>query len=86
MMLMAQTFGQDMEVRKAAKQMELLWRGAKSFGDSADIFTANFPTGCAPEAPCMFPCTAVEEVTMFPVDTPLSPILTSCTLVLQSNT
>ncbi|KAL3141201.1 hypothetical protein ABBQ38_003541 [Trebouxia sp. C0009 RCD-2024] len=36
---------QDMEVRKAAKQMEVLWRGAKSFGDSADVFTANFPTG-----------------------------------------
>lgn len=36
---------QDMEVRKAAKQMEVLWRGTKSFGDSADVFTANFPTG-----------------------------------------
>ena len=36
---------QDMEVRKAAKQMEVLWRGAKSFEDSADVFTANFPTG-----------------------------------------
>ena len=41
---------QDMEVRKAAKQMEVLWRGAKSFGDSADVFTANFPTGCILQA------------------------------------
>ena len=32
-------------MRKGAKQMEVLWRGAKSFGDSADVFTANFPTG-----------------------------------------
>jgi len=32
-------------VRKPAKQMEMLWRGAKSFGDSADVFTSNFPTG-----------------------------------------
>ncbi len=34
-----------MDVRKPAKQMEMLWRGAKSFGDSADVFTSNFPTG-----------------------------------------
>ena len=38
-------FMKDMEVRKGAKQMEVLWRGAQSFGDSADVFTANFPTG-----------------------------------------
>ncbi|DBB01101.1 hypothetical protein WJX77_006941 [Trebouxia sp. C0004] len=36
---------QDMDVRKPAKQMEMLWRGAKSFGDTADVFTSNFPTG-----------------------------------------
>lgn len=36
---------QDMDVRKQAKQMEMLWRGAKSFGDTADVFTSNFPTG-----------------------------------------
>ena len=34
-----------MDKRKAAKQMEMLWRGAESFGDQADVFTANFPTG-----------------------------------------
>ena len=32
-------------MRKPAKQMEMLWRGAKSFGDTADVFTSNFPTG-----------------------------------------
>ncbi|KAL0029171.1 hypothetical protein WJX79_000097 [Trebouxia sp. C0005] len=36
---------QDMDLRKPAKQMEMLWRGAKSFGDTADVFTSNFPTG-----------------------------------------
>lgn len=55
MTVMCVRFGQDMEVRKAAKQMEVLWRGAQSFGDSADVFTANFPTGCTPDAPACIP-------------------------------
>lgn len=63
---MAVRFEQDMEVRKAAKQMEVLWRGAKSFGDSADVFTANFPTGCAPTASCMYPWTALKEASILP--------------------
>ena len=42
-----------MDVRKPAKQMEMLWRGAQSFGDSADVFTSNFPTGaCCAELRC----------------------------------
>ncbi len=41
-----------MDVRKPAKQMEMLWRGAKSFGDTADVFTSNFPTGACLLCPC----------------------------------
>ena len=46
-----------MTVRKPKKQLEVLWRGAKSFGNSADVFTHNFPTGmlayyCVFQAPC----------------------------------
>ena len=36
---------QDMDVRKKAKQMELVWRGSQSYGDTAEIFTGNFPSG-----------------------------------------
>ena len=36
---------QDLELRKKAKQLEFLWRGAKSFGKDADVFTGSFPTG-----------------------------------------
>lgn len=36
---------QDMERRKGRKEMELLWRGAASFGSSADVFTGNFASG-----------------------------------------
>ena len=28
----------------------MVWRGAKSFGDQADIFTGNFPDGQLPSA------------------------------------
>ena len=34
-----------MTVRKPKKQLQVWGRGAKSFGDSADVFTHNFPTG-----------------------------------------
>ncbi|KAK9810259.1 hypothetical protein WJX72_007477 [[Myrmecia] bisecta] len=36
---------QDMDIRKPKKQMELLWRGAESYGEDADIFTGNFWSG-----------------------------------------
>lgn len=36
---------QDMARRKKRKEMELLWRGAASFGSDADVFTGNFASG-----------------------------------------
>ena len=36
---------QDMDKRKKLKQMEVLWRGAESYGADADVFTGNFPSG-----------------------------------------
>jgi hypothetical protein len=36
---------QDMAWRKKRREMELLWRGAASFGTDADIFTGNFASG-----------------------------------------
>lgn len=36
---------QDRALRRESKQLELLWRGAKSYGSSADVFTGNFPNG-----------------------------------------
>lgn len=36
---------QDMARRKPRKELELVWRGAKSFGAEADIFMGNFPDG-----------------------------------------
>lgn len=34
-----------MKVRAAARQMEVLWRGAASFGAAADVLTGNFLSG-----------------------------------------
>lgn len=36
---------QDLERRKKTKELEMLWRGAKSFGKEADVFLGTFPTG-----------------------------------------
>eukprot|EP00208_Stichococcus_sp_RCC1054_P002016 CAMPEP_0206142692 /NCGR_PEP_ID=MMETSP1473-20131121/17914_1 /ASSEMBLY_ACC=CAM_ASM_001109 /TAXON_ID=1461547 /ORGANISM="Stichococcus sp, Strain RCC1054" /LENGTH=1182 /DNA_ID=CAMNT_0053537795 /DNA_START=217 /DNA_END=3765 /DNA_ORIENTATION=+ len=36
---------QDMKRRKERKEMEMLWRGAASFGDAADVLTGNFASG-----------------------------------------
>ncbi|KAK9842267.1 hypothetical protein WJX81_003590 [Elliptochloris bilobata] len=36
---------QDMAKRRERKEFEILWRGAQSFGDAADVFTSNWPTG-----------------------------------------
>ena len=36
---------QDLERRKQTKELEMLWRGAKSFGKEADVFLGTFPTG-----------------------------------------
>jgi len=43
--LRAQNHMQDMAVRGTKKQYELLWRGAKSYGSSADVITGNFASG-----------------------------------------
>ena len=46
-----QSVRQDLALRKKQKELEMVWRGAKSFGDQADIFTGNFPDGAwLPEA------------------------------------
>ena len=37
--------GQDMDVRKRKRQLELLWRGSESLGSAADLFTGNFASG-----------------------------------------
>ena len=34
-----------MAKRRERKEFEMLWRGARSFGDAADVFTSNWPTG-----------------------------------------
>ncbi|KAL6744840.1 hypothetical protein V8C86DRAFT_268715 [Haematococcus lacustris] len=36
---------QDMDIRRAQHAMELVWRGAASYGRCADIFTHNYPSG-----------------------------------------
>lgn len=36
---------QDMAIRGPKKQFEMVWRGAKSYGSSADILTGNFASG-----------------------------------------
>lgn len=36
---------QDMELRKARRSLELVWRGAASYGQCADVFTHNYFTG-----------------------------------------
>jgi len=36
---------QDMALRGKKKQFEVLWRGAKSYGSSADVLTGNFASG-----------------------------------------
>jgi len=36
---------QDMDVRRRKKQLELLWRGSESLGDTAELFTGNFASG-----------------------------------------
>ncbi|BDA45668.1 Lysosomal alpha-mannosidase [Coccomyxa sp. Obi] len=41
----ARTDYQDRAQRAPEKKLELIWRGAKSFGSSADVFTGNFPMG-----------------------------------------
>ncbi|KAK9903926.1 hypothetical protein WJX75_000663 [Coccomyxa subellipsoidea] len=41
----ARTDYQDRQLRSNTKDLELLWRGAKSYGSSADVFTGNFPFG-----------------------------------------
>jgi hypothetical protein len=36
---------QDMELRAARQQLEFVWRGSRSFGADADVFTGNFASG-----------------------------------------
>ena len=37
-----------MAIRGPKKQFEMVWRGAKSYGSSADVLTGNFASGMAP--------------------------------------
>lgn len=34
-----------MALRKAARAMEVVWRGSASWGAASDIFTHNYPSG-----------------------------------------
>ena len=36
---------QDMAVRTQSKALELVWRGAASWGAAGDVWTSNYPTG-----------------------------------------
>ena len=36
---------QDMQIRKSKKQMEMVWRGAESYGNDADVLACNIPSG-----------------------------------------
>ena len=48
---------QDMAKRRERKEFEMLWRGARSFGDAADVFTSNWPSGKSrPQAPLAGSC------------------------------
>ena len=49
---------QDMKRRKKRKEMELLWRGAASFGTDADVFTGNFASGGSLGERCDHACSA----------------------------
>ena len=42
---------QDLERRKKTKELEMLWRGAKSFGKEADVFLGTFPSGMCRDSP-----------------------------------
>ncbi len=37
-----------MAIRGPKKQFEMVWRGAKSYGSSADVLTGNFASGTVP--------------------------------------
>ncbi|XP_039823248.1 probable alpha-mannosidase At5g13980 isoform X5 [Panicum virgatum] len=39
---------QDRDTRKGTKELEVVWRGSKSFGSSADIFAGIFPQNYEP--------------------------------------
>nr|CAB3491648.1 unnamed protein product [Digitaria exilis] len=39
---------QDRDTRKGTKELEVVWRGSKSFGSSADIFAGIFPKNYEP--------------------------------------
>ena len=58
---------QDMELRRKSKQLELLWRGAQSYGAEADVFTGNFADGVCWELCCNESC----MLAMASMDAPL---------------
>lgn len=63
---------QDMFRRsnKSVKALELLWRGAKSYGASADVFTGNFASGARMPLLCWAPaCNNLRQDSAFPVFT-----------------
>ena len=39
---------QDIELRKKGRQLEFMWRGTKSYGKWADIWSYAFPSGTRP--------------------------------------
>ena len=41
-----------MAARREPKEFELLWRGAKSYGSSADVLAGNFASGGPSPAQC----------------------------------
>jgi hypothetical protein len=44
---------QDMAVRSERQQLELVWRGAASYGPCADVWVHNYPTGlCLYQSVC----------------------------------
>ena len=61
---------QDMKRRKKRKEMELLWRGAASFGTDADVFTGNFASGGSLGNDATMP--VVQPSTTTPVSDPRS--------------
>ena len=58
--LQAAPGAQDLALRKKRRELELVWRGARSFGDGADIFMGNFPDGARAAAAAARACPQPE--------------------------
>ncbi|RZC59988.1 hypothetical protein C5167_021749 [Papaver somniferum] len=53
---------QDREKRKKEKTLEVVWRGSKSFGSSAQIFAGAFPENYEPPSGFYFEVNAESPV------------------------